>query len=554
MNTWILRAWRAFLHILGFNIFFLNISDAENGGGSDSQKGKKGRNVSPSVTEVTTAPSLVSTTISQLDGSLTSASMSTSDTRVSWVYNLSKSQVQSELSKHGLPTEGNANQLRAELVQAFRDGIVRSPFLEQAPPIAHTQPHSKSETYAELEGENVREILGLPPTANFSEVRRALTAMISSKAESTKLGAPFKVDDPPIATSRLSLSFTDTQSRPLLSQAMNIKSVAPNKQDVSETALLCNTIRKWNLRFDGRRDSDAMSFIERLNELVESYEIPVDDVVRALPELLKDTALLWYRNNKDFWSGFTDFLRDFQMQYFPPGYTMQLDDEIRKRTQGEGEPFRNYVVAISTLIRRRGGFTERDRLDRIYTNMHPNYKLYVRRRDFANLAGLMKITEEYESCLREKQNFRPPPSPAQALVPETAYNSKARFGRNVYNASVLSPTNKSVTMVSSAYTQTDSQGATTGNKPRLENRRWSPSSRDDSVNRPRSENPIASIPRICWNCDGIGHTYRFCRKPKVMKCFYCKRPGVRTTSCDCKGNEMRTSESGGHRSPRLNAN
>ncbi|KAG8294729.1 hypothetical protein J6590_072791 [Homalodisca vitripennis] len=38
----------------------------------------------------------------------------------------------------------------------------------------------------------------------------------------------------------------------------------------------------------------------------------------------------------------------------------------------------------------------------------------------------MKVADEYETCLREKLNYRPPPSPAQALVPETAFQSKGR--------------------------------------------------------------------------------------------------------------------------------
>jgi hypothetical protein len=248
-------------------------------------------------------------------------------------------------------------------------------------------------------------------------------------------------------------------------------------------------------------------------------------------------------------------LNDFQLQYFPPGYTLKLDDEIRKRTQGEGETFRNYVVAISTLIRRRGGFTERDKVDRIYLNMHHNYKLYVRRRDFVNLAGLMKITEEYETCLNERQNYRPPPNPAQALVPETAYESRARFQRHVHNASVLSPSsNPKPVSSNSVCTQTDTNDLTKEYTPRSERQRPKYTAGTDHRSRALARNQSPSPPVVCYNCDRPGHIYRFCRQPKVLKCHNCKKPGVRTNSCDCKGNEMRTSESGGHRSPRPTTN
>lgn len=542
INTWVMRAWKAFLHILGFNIFFLNILDTEDGGTDDrNRKSNKGK---PSPTEVNpssdTTP--VASQVSDLgsNASATCTTAATSETHVSWVYALSKSQVQCELSKHGLSTEGNANQLRAVLVQAVRDGKVREPALIQTvPSLPHRQTQSETVTAAEREMASIREILRLPPTANFSEVQRTLTARVDAAPNGMNTAG----ESPLYSTRFPTLPLGEPQNQ--LNPNMTMRSNA----GMTDTALLCNTVRKWNLRFDGKRGSDAISFIERLHELVESYEVAIDDVVKALPELLKDNALLWYRNNREFWAGFWDFLRDFQMQYFPPGYTLQLDDEIRRRTQGEGEVFRNYVVAISTLMRRRGGFTVHDKLDRIYMNMHPNYKLYVRRRDFKNLAGLMKVTEEYETCLRERSNFRPPPSPAQALVPETAYQGKHRFGRNVYNTSVLSsPLESSVTTCQSVGTQTDSQVAG-------RNLREAPT----EVNKwkiPRNLDKSSREPKLCWNCGITGHTYRYCRRPKVLRCFHCQKPGVKTTSCNCKdkGNEMRTSESRGHRSPRINAN
>jgi hypothetical protein len=45
-----------------------------------------------------------------------------------------------------------------------------------------------------------------------------------------------------------------------------------NKEQGADTASLCNQVRKWNIRFDGY--ADPVSFMERLNELIEAYEIP----------------------------------------------------------------------------------------------------------------------------------------------------------------------------------------------------------------------------------------------------------------------------------------
>ncbi|KAG8289662.1 Glutamate receptor ionotropic, kainate 1 [Homalodisca vitripennis] len=55
------------------------------------------------------------------------------DARVSWVYKLTKPQLQAELNKYGVPNDGNSQQLRAELVRLARNGITKSPSLGFAP-------------------------------------------------------------------------------------------------------------------------------------------------------------------------------------------------------------------------------------------------------------------------------------------------------------------------------------------------------------------------------------------------------------------------------------
>lgn len=52
----------------------------------------------------------------------------------------------------------------------------------------------------------------------------------------------------------------------------------------------------------------------------------------------------------------------------------KLKQEIQERTQGEGELCQKFVVAISTLMRRRGGFSKENTLDRIYQHLKPHYK------------------------------------------------------------------------------------------------------------------------------------------------------------------------------------
>lgn len=65
------------------------------------------------------------------------------------------------------------------------------------------------------------------------------------------------------------------------------------------------------------------------------------------------------------------------------------------------------MIAITTLLRTSGNFFVQGKLDIIYENMKPDYKIMVRRQDCAILAQLIEQAEDYEAYIRDKMNFRP---------------------------------------------------------------------------------------------------------------------------------------------------
>ncbi|GLV46200.1 hypothetical protein CBL_20676, partial [Carabus blaptoides fortunei] len=73
---------------------------------------------------------------------------------------------------------------------------------------------------------------------------------------------------------------------------------------------ICETVRKWNLSFD--RKTDPVAFLERLEELQTSYKLTDEQLLIAIPELLKATALLWCRNNHKTWNTIQDLAREIE--------------------------------------------------------------------------------------------------------------------------------------------------------------------------------------------------------------------------------------------------
>ena len=74
-------------------------------------------------------------------------------------------------------------------------------------------------------------------------------------------------------------------------------------------ANIMDRVRKWGFRYDGGKD--PLGFIERVEELADGYGLNRNSIPRALPELLKEKALVWFRNNNRHWQEWDEFKKDF---------------------------------------------------------------------------------------------------------------------------------------------------------------------------------------------------------------------------------------------------
>lgn len=236
-------------------------------------------------------------------------------------------------------------------------------------------------------------------------------------------------------------------------------------------------VRKWGVTFNGGRD--LRSFLERIDELSISYQIPHDKLLDCIPILLRDKALLWHRNNRQHWTSWEDFVRDLKSFYLPIDVDRQLEDEIRNRTQGPKESAREYITNLQTMVRRHGDISETAELDRLYTNLRSEYKLYIRRHEIKNVTELIKYANEFERI--QAESYRPPPAGHQSSMPETAYEAPKKKRTADINAV------------------------------------------DDHYD-PRTH---------CWRCGQRGHIRPNCRNGFSKFCSRCGRKGIFSRDCTC---------------------
>lgn len=264
---------------------------------------------------------------------------------------------------------------------------------------------------------------------------------------------------------------------------------APEPRTV-ENIPVCEKVRKWGVSYDGI--ADGISFLERVRELQSCYNIQRKDLLNALPLLLKDEALLWYRNNKTSWMQWEDFIDDFKLQYFPARYDYMIEEQIRARMQKPGELFKDYSTALLTLFRRGKRVSDKDQLERLYNNMLPDYKLYARRDTFKTLKDLSILAAEFEKIRKEQSSN---------LSGRDTFNRVNR--QNVATTSVPSRQNENATK--------------RGNDTQPKN----------------SENKLSNPEERCWRCSQKGHTRYNCRRRPVLFCSRCGRLQISSRNCKC---------------------
>lgn len=161
------------------------------------------------------------------------------------------------------------------------------------------------------------------------------------------------------------------------------------------------TVRKWNCRFSGK---DLYAFIDRIQELKEAYNLSDSQLLQGIPEVLEKEPLDWYRNNRNTWDSWAQFISSLKTQFLAPNAEEELEDEIYSYKQKPDECVRQFVTNLQTLMRRKGGYSTEQQINRIYRNLKPEYQLHIPREDITSADMIVKRGERLEELERKIKN------------------------------------------------------------------------------------------------------------------------------------------------------
>lgn len=203
-------------------------------------------------------------------------------------------------------------------------------------------------------------------------------------------------------------------------KTMSMSQSLPNPVRTSETTNLQSTkhklhaqMWKWAIRFSG--DGDEMSasdFIQSLKDLAQSRGVPLDEVLKGMPELLTGSAAKWYRNckmDRPFVS-FKDFANRFQEDFEQYFKTDRRLEKLKMRLQGPQErvvAFFAHMVGEFNLMNQPPCEPERIRI--IYRNLLPQYVTHLACKTFRSVSDLQKackLVEASYEMVRSQNSMR----------------------------------------------------------------------------------------------------------------------------------------------------
>lgn len=188
-----------------------------------------------------------------------------------------------------------------------------------------------------------------------------------------------------------------------------------------------DTFRRLKIEFSGKPGQDPESFLSRLDEARAVLRLPDPELFECLPFGLEGVALEWYRDARQNWTHYAQFVAAFRRRYGTADLQIELYDEISRRTQGKTERVLDFLTCVKAMLRRLDpplpfaseiSLTKRLLLPEIQAGLP-----YSNIRTFTDLEN---VAYARERSLQVMRTFRPPPTPEESLLPDLAYRRSSR--------------------------------------------------------------------------------------------------------------------------------
>ena len=405
--------------------------------------------------------------------------MSEGRERYGWIYKLTAEQLREELLQRGQGGEGGSTVLRDRLIR-FELGI---------------PPEPMASTSA---GEGASNLLHLSPPADV------------------RPDSPGQFDEDDVAE-------MEPVASPHLPRARNSPPRSPKRNDARD---MYHTLRRWNSSFSGARGSDSEAFLDRIEE--GRTMCPVDDaeLFKCLPPFLTGPALYWFRNRRDGWRTWEEFVAAWRARFGKPDFQFALRDEILRRVQGEQEPVAEYLSCMQSFFERLSPpWTVEEQLNYAHRNMQPHLQMALRRDEFRDFVTFETLAIRVEASYESRSRFCNYTPPEKSLFPDLAYRPPKKSSR------------VTDTLTAGLAASGPTGNTRSGRRARAPVRAAEAPTTAVVPAATAAANPARASAIRCWNCEKSGHVARECTETRRVHCYRCGKKDVTVRTCPtCTGN------------------
>ena len=534
---------------------------------------------------------------------------------VSWAYHLSKEELVIELTKRSLPVEGTFAELRQRLLQNLRE---EGSLAVSMPAIGRPTDLSPTDL-------SPTDLLPTNLSTKFSPAKRTPTEMwktsttvapawTTTQADpwETPIMVPTVVTAATVPTTSIITTMSSvttvtpswaagstrwqsgmtptaavpqarplyTSFQPVVAPAVQPPVIPPPSYVQVKAERPPIQVHRWKISFNGQ--GDPANFLERIEEICVSENILPDSLLPRMPDLLQGEAAYWFRNNRMTWRTWQEFVTDFKNFYFPINYQVDLEAEISRRLHKSNESVSTYLTELQTLIRRHGSLSTEQQLSWLYRNLLPEFRQYIRRNDFHDVASLSRVAREYEILKKEVDCTRHVGKPLpqndshwrQAQISTPASRPERRF---INTTEIRQPasTNDHWNQVQNNATKIRREPRPINTaeirQPPPANNHWRQRQNDIPENRiehqrtmaaeitrtrpstpparpQQNTRPLAPLPNqnrparlhvpfdpnVCWRCGETGHYRNRCTGQPRIFCSRCGKPDTLSKNCPCQ--------------------
>lgn len=287
------------------------------------------------------------------------------------------------------------------------------------------------------------------------------------------------------------------------------------------------------LKFTGK--TCVHSFVQRVEEFVESRGISFDKILSLAYEIFVDDALHWYRYNKERINSWQDLCSLLKKDFSSSDYDYRLAAEIRSRTQGERENITIYISIMHGLFSRLSKpFSDEEKLEILLHNIRPCYaNTLAASPEIKSIDALMSICRNFENIQARFSSFQEPPRVSNnTLAPEFSYKYNTPSTSNNYKNQHSLTNNRPINTntYTNFYNKKTTVAAIQGESDIKPN----------DINTINVITPHPSKEAYCPRCRLNGHSLRNCQEERIIICFKCGKKDFRfpdCPNCNHKSNE-----------------